>query len=731
MATSSFSKRTLAIAVAAGMAISGVQAVAPAGAADAPVASADATDHVRVTDVTFVGLFDETGKLEGNVRSDAKVTEPFGYRVVGAEPNLRFDLDIKNTSVGDKVKITPVGEDHQAIQFRTSQTKQTLSIQGTDVAVLDVVAGGSATVTFIDGVEEIASGQIELTLPVSIWSQYGADVGRGKKAVAEGRETNWNVRIETSAADGTSKEEATVGQRKVAYSYSDQATFYTRTDVYVGDSGVEISQSEAGVKRIVQRLPNYTDLEVVLRPTTASDIKDAPEGSKDQEKQRVEEQRAKLAEWSFTRAVDPKLQLWEFNEEGKHIDTLSGAKIPQGIQFDSEYLENGELKVTIRNVPTYPDGTKRYKPIIDLSGSDPYVGTGVYEAGKELWLTAAVTQLDGNGQPVAEQKNDSDQVVEQPWVINNLVRRMPPSNDSKQDGTVAVRSAEVTGLIVGQADGVGLTQPARIAGKEATFRFAVKNTGGVPIRSVTVTPVAGEASTQAVLIQPGEVKHVDFKYAVPAAAATVPFTVSYPGIAPDRVTFQVDQSSQYVQNPDGSVTITGPQGNPITAVSWEEYLKLQQRVKELEGRTDVHVIDARRNADNSITLILNDPDKTEITIPAASKKGLERCMSGTGGVILALLPVLGLLGAGLSQVKLPGIGEQMERIQRQAGIYNEDLARFVADNGPAIGTTIGALAAALLLFVPGTCGDMSLAGAIGEAGSGSSAKPAADATPAQ
>lgn len=201
-----------------------------------------------------------------------------------------------------------------------------------------------------------------------------------------------------------------------------------------------------------------------------------------------------------------------------------------------------------------------------------------------------------------------------------------------------------------------------------------------------------------------------------ALAASVAFsgaqTVAPNDIAPVAVAQEVTSATSFVENADGSVTITDADGNEILVVSKEEYDKLVQRVDELEKQEDVFVTEGVRNDDNSITLTLNNGD--EITIPPAAKIGLEKCLNAPGGALLALTPIIGLLTAGLAQFNLDAINNALIDAQKRAGIYNEQAAKFVADNRGPLGALVGTLLGSIFLFIPGLCGESSVADAIGE-----------------
>lgn len=720
--TLSFSKRTVAIALAASVATSGVYAVAPASHSPfgAAVAQAAESEHITNDAVTFIGLFDSNGKVERGVHTN-RVKSDSTLPVLADSARLEFEIDVTNAQPGDRVTLTPMtryanpktGAPGQSsaygIRYTTSQKDAPLSIDGTPVAKLTVVANGAATIEFLPAVDQFASGKLKAQLPVDFGVLYLGDVGKGGTASSQPVPGTWEVQVRSS---GSGDDATKLGDRDIVTSASSESPYIVRTDVYNGTEGTAVNDDgSVDILRLDQRLLYGQDTKVVLSPAEGP----APSGNA-------------YLPWEFTKDIEPKIHLWEFDDTGTYVRTINKPEEVKalGVTFTHEYTDDGNLEVTVNGVT----GTK-YKPIVFLSGhkAPHVVGIADYEQGRELGLSADMTPIDAQGNEVVVAPNDNGVKKD---VFKNRFRIFPGTADGSGIGEVKVRTLEANASVKDAPEGTGLTSPARIAGQNRTFVFDLKNTGNAAVRKVTITPQVGEPTTFDVDIKPGQTGSVELPYDVPGNATDVVFGVSAAlgTVAPDSFTFKIDQSTTVDKNDDGTYTITDPQGNKIIAVTKEEFDKVNEELKKvndrltaLENKQDVYVVDGRRNPDNSITLIRNDGG--EIHIPAANKLGLERCLAQPGGGLLALIPILGLLTAGVTQLNVDAINESMINAQKQAGVYNKDVANFVYNNRGPLGALVGTLLGSLVLFIPGTCGELSLAQAIGESlkrGEGSSSR---------
>lgn len=199
---STFSRKTIAIAVAAGMSFTGVS-VATSQTTDsgfgAAVAHAqDAKPGVSTSDVSYLGIFSKD-----NTKLTAPFTSAHYNRVHGPKgtlldvkdgSELRAEFSLANANPGDNLRVTPHTEFKLAngdpvksslAGVRVSGTSEWRDVEheGTVIGRYRYVKSGSLEVEFNDAVADVKSGKVTLSAPVMVWDFYttadknGVDAG--------------------------------------------------------------------------------------------------------------------------------------------------------------------------------------------------------------------------------------------------------------------------------------------------------------------------------------------------------------------------------------------------------------------------------------------------------------------------------------------------------------------------------------------------------------------------
>lgn len=133
---------------------------------------------------------------------------------------------------------------------------------------------------------------------------------------------------------------------------------------------------------------------------------------------------------------------------------------------------------------------------------------------------------------------------------------------------------------------------------------------------------------------------------------------------------------------------------------------------ELERLDGNDIVTATRNPDNSITLTKKNGETLDVA--GIEKYGLEKCFAQPGGFALALLPIIAIAAPIVTQSALPNLDKQIIAMQEQAGMYNPEIAKFIGDNRAALAAGVATAGLIGSLFIPGLCGDQTIAEAMGE-----------------
>ena len=167
----------------------------------------------------------------------------------------------------------------------------------------------------------------------------------------------------------------------------------------------------------------------------------------------------------------------------------------------------------------------------------------------------------------------------------------------------------------------------------------------------------------------------------------------------------------------------------VTALE-EQNTKQQGEIDALkkENAKQQKLIDGLREdltaAENRISTLETELAQTRLELAAVSERlgivedrlntGLGKCVGTIGGSLAALVPAVLLASQFAGGSHMAQVDASISNFQRQLGMFNPEVAKFVDQNRGAIAAGFAGLGILALLFVPGTCGDDSLGGAIAE-----------------
>lgn len=185
--------------------------------------------------------------------------------------------------------------------------------------------------------------------------------------------------------------------------------------------------------------------------------------------------------------------------------------------------------------------------------------------------------------------------------------------------------------------------------------------------------------------------------------------------AKKRVTALEEQNTKQQGQIDALVKENKKQQGEIDALK-KENAKQQKLIDGL--RKDLTA------AENRISTLETELAQTRLELAAVSERlgivedrlntGLGKCVGTIGGSLAALVPAVLLASQFAGGSHMAQVDASISNFQRQLGMFNPEVAKFVDQNRGAIAAGFAGLGILALLFVPGTCGDDSLGGAIAE-----------------
>lgn len=158
----------------------------------------------------------------------------------------------------------------------------------------------------------------------------------------------------------------------------------------------------------------------------------------------------------------------------------------------------------------------------------------------------------------------------------------------------------------------------------------------------------------------------------------------------------------------------------------------QNRVKTLESQNNnnntgnasqIETLRADlRAANERVTKLETELAKTRIELALVTDRlskvegrlntGLGKCVGTVGGSLAALVPAIVLASQFAGGLNIPSVDNAVANFQRQMNMFNPQLAAAVQQNRGALAAGLAGLGILALLFVPGTCGDASIGGAV-------------------
>lgn len=518
----SVSRKTIAIAVAAGMSLTGVS-VATSQTTDsgfgAAVANAQAAKPGVITsDVSYLGIFN---------KDNTKLSSPFSSASYFGRENkgtlldvkdgseLRAEFSLANANPGDNLRITPrtsftlpngkaAENSHVGVRISSTSEWSDIAHEGTVIGRYRYMKSGSLEVEFNDAVADVKKGKVTLAAPVMVWDWYGSAEENGVAGDWDGKRFSNPITANTSAiamakpkgGEASTNKIGTIGTSNFLVITSAS----TKNDSRFYDSGSLITDTEnSTVRRRSIRLELPTGGNGTYEATP--DV-DNPKG----------------ADWYFADNLTFTPEIMVYGKEGTdeeyEYNLLSyedAQKEFPGLKVEGTKQGRG-VKVTTEGVP------ENVKVRVLVRGGEGETGNS-YATYVENAAMYAKGSFKGTINGKDAERN----------IINVLDVMVPIPGLPSVSGLENVkRSGELSGAIASQPKGVGVTgDPAPVGGTKQTFQFFVKNTGDAPLVAPIVTlPNGKKVTVKNVAIKPGTEGSFSVDYDVPAGDGSLNFDVS-------------------------------------------------------------------------------------------------------------------------------------------------------------------------------------------------------------
>ena len=575
MSQQTFSRRTVAIAVAASVAVTTAPAIGTSSplATIAPTANAqDITDQkpgVNTGDVKYLGIFDANGKVSGPFESsNYSKTQNSTGRVLGKGDGyeIRGEFSLANANPGDELRLVPTtkftfpnGDTGTTSRggLRISQSSEWADVthDGTVIGQYRYTQSGSIQLKFNDAVADVKSGSVTLSAPAMVWDFYTGPEKNGfegeswdGKRFSNPVETTSKVNAVALPANGdnVTTEIGTIGTVRFNIATSSS----TKNALTAYESGALVVDTE-----------NFT----VRRPDTVIRI---PAGANGTLTLKPNIDHEKGADWYLTDNITftPFVNVYgkagtDEEYEAERLTYEEAQKQFPGLKIKAEQTGRG-ITITTSGVP------ENVKPFVTIKpGKDAdAIAYGTYVEGASLYYTGEFTGTI----------NDQDTTKK----LGNIVGTMAaiPGQPSVSGLENAKRTGELSGSIAGQPAGLGVDgSVAPVGGTKQTFQFFIKNTGDAPLVAPIVTlPNGKKQAIKGIAIAPNGTGSFSVDYDVPADNGALNFDVSLSRatLSPSNtvsfrysVADQADSAASSItykekKAPRGQVTTVTPSGVP-------------------------------------------------------------------------------------------------------------------------------------------------------------------------
>lgn len=570
MSTRTFSRKTVAIALASATALGGVNVVAPtATVLSTPVAHAAEADPnakpgIKAEDVKFTGIFNADGKKINGPYNSGRKGDPGETMRYDSGATMKATVDLSNVKGGEKVTITPKNaltlpngekvapQSHSGLRIPSQSTWKNINTDSGIVGKYRYVKSGGIEIEFNNNVNDVKTGTITVEAPAMIWNQYitakqnGVDDWDGKRIVNQGTTQPF---IEVKAGSNTAEQKLnTTAHLEYITSANtrDDLRYYDNTPAVVNTEEKTVTLSASTID-----LPAGANGTATLTPMTQGE---------------------RSADWVLAPnlKLTPKIDVYgERGEDGEYTRT--------GMTLDEAKAKWPNLKVEATQTN---DGiTVNTAGVPDNVAVQISVRRGEGESGIAYGTYLENGGMYGDLTFTGTLPGDEGEVTQKGFNNVNILTRIPGA--ASIEGLTNVNwSAALDGAIADQPAGAGKGDNiAHIGGTTQTFQFFVKNTGDAYLAAPLVTlPNGKRVPVKGVGINPDEEGSFSVDYAVPAGTGVANFTVSM-GKADfqptNKISFRYDDAADADNNnikyptddgkkkaPRGQTTTVTPTGVP-------------------------------------------------------------------------------------------------------------------------------------------------------------------------